>query len=149
MTTIYNSATVCPYEEQNCNATSTNRLTLDPDISDRMAKSRNFDELKYLWIQWRKASGKLMRRNYKDYVTLMNEVAIGNGYPTAADYWKSDFEDPMFEQNIDKLWSEVKPLYDTLHTYMKYKLIEIYGNIRCDKTVLCSALSKINLNFIV
>lgn len=127
MVSIYNTATVCPYEEQNCSATSKNRLTLDPDISERMATSRNFDELKYLWIQWRNESGKQMRSDYKEYVALINEVAKGNGYSNGADYWKSEFEDPMFEQNIDNLWSEVKPLYDALHTYMKYKLIGIYG----------------------
>lgn len=127
MSSVYNTATVCPFEEQNCSETSKNRLTLDPHITDKLASSRNFDELKYLWIKWRDASGKKMRSDYKIYVDLMNKVAVGNEHTDASAYWKDDFEDPNFEATVDALWLQVKPLYDQLHTYMRYKLMEIYG----------------------
>lgn len=120
-------ATVCPFEEQNCTKTSEKRLTLDPHITERFAKSRNFDELKYLWQAWRDESGKLMSSDYMAYVELMNEVATKNDYADASDYWKADFEEPEFERIVDELWLKVKPLYDELHTYMRYKLISIYG----------------------
>lgn len=128
MQAIYNSATVCPFDEQNCTETSKNRLTLDPHITARFAESRNFDELKYLWLEWRKQSGKLMRSDYIDYVTLMNEVAEKNGYPDASAFWKAEFEEANFEELIDSLWLKLEPLYDELHTYMRFKLISIYGN---------------------
>lgn len=128
MTSIYNSATVCPFEEKNCSDSSKNRLTLDPDITARFAESRNYDELEYLWLEWREKTGKLMRSNYMDYVDVMNEVARENGYKDASVYWKADFEDDNFENLVDSLWTEVEPFYDDLHTYMRYKLISIYGN---------------------
>lgn len=127
MSSVYNTATVCPFEDQNCSKNAKNRLTLDPDIQKHMAQSRNFDELKYYWSQWRSASGKLMRKDYENYVDVMNEMGKGNGFANAADFWKSSFEDSKFEEKIDALWSKVKPLYDALHSYMRYKLIDIYG----------------------
>lgn len=129
MTTIYNSATVCPYRNQTCEKNDPNRLSLDPEISERFAKSRDFDELKYLWKAWRDESGQKMRDLYEDYVILLNEVGRGNGFINAAEWWKNDFEDPLFEENVDELWLKVKPLYDELHTYMRFKLLGIYGKI--------------------
>lgn len=127
MTAIYNTATVCPYINQACASNDENRLTLDPDITERFAVSRDYDELEYLWVQWHKESGAKMRSAYEDYVNMMNRLAKGNGFTDAAEYWKDDFEDPDFEEHMDDLWQKVKPLYDELHTYMRYKLIEIYG----------------------
>lgn len=127
MTTIYNSATVCPYKNQNCAKDDPNRLTLDPHISERFAVSRDYDELKYLWIKWHEASGQKIKTSYQDYVTLMNEVGKGNGYKNAAEYWKGEFEDQQFEEHVDALWEKVKPLYNELHTYMRLKLLNIYG----------------------
>ncbi|XP_055323783.1 angiotensin-converting enzyme-like isoform X1 [Sitodiplosis mosellana] len=127
MTTNYNTATVCPYSNQLCESNDTNRLALDPEISNRFAISRDYDELKYLWVSWHNESGRKIRSAYTDYVGMMNEVAKGNGFNDAAEYWKNDFEDPDFEQHIDDLWLKVKSLYDELHTYMRYKLLGIYG----------------------
>lgn len=127
MSAIYGSATVCPFGEKNCAEKATNRLTLDPDIAERFDKSRNFDELKYLWTEWRNQTGPLMRDNYEIYVNLMNRVATENGFKNAAELWQDEFEVDNFEEIIDKLWLQVKPLYDDLHTYMRYQLISIYG----------------------
>lgn len=127
MSTIYNSATVCKYSPNIPNGNCKKKLTLDPDIVDRFAHSRDFDELKYYWAKWHDNSGKKIRKDYKNYVGLMNSAANANGYPSAAEWWQSEFEDKNFTQSIDRLWLQVKPLYDDLHTYARYKLIEIYG----------------------
>lgn len=141
MSSIYNSATICPYDEPNCSESSNNRLTLDPHITERLAKSRNFEELKYLWTKWHDATGRLMRSDYLEYVELMNKMAIGNGYTDAAEYWLSDYEVSKFDEEIDSLWDQVKPLYEKLHTYMRYKLMAIYGKFqRHFRTVAEAAL---------
>lgn len=128
MSNIYNTAKVCPYNQQQCNKT-TEGLTLDPHITERFAKSRDFDELKYLWDEWHQNSGRPMRHNYINYVNSMNHIAVLNGYENAAEEWISDYEDDEFARKIDRLWSEVEPLYDVMHTYVKYKLFEIYGKL--------------------
>lgn len=127
MSTVYNKATVCPYEDQSCSNNATNRLALDPEISERLAMSRDPAELEYLWNEWHEQTGKLMRQDFKEYVELMNAIGVGNGYTDAAAYWQDEFEDSNFGENIEKLWADVQPLYDELFTYMRYKLIEIYG----------------------
>lgn len=125
MSAVYNTATVCPFNDTHCEPTA--RLTLDPQITERFAVSRDFDELEHLWIEWHDNTGPFMRKDYAQYVQLMKKVAVGNGFKDAAAYWQKDFEDERFEENVDKLWNDVKPLYDDLYTYMRYKLIEIYG----------------------
>lgn len=135
MTNHYNTAKICPYTLQKCNIT-TEGLTLDPDIMDRFSKSRDSDELQYLWTEWHKNSGQPMRKNYINYVDSMNNIANLNGYENAADEWKSDYEDDEFAKNIDRLWTEVEPLYDLMHTYMKYKLFEIYGKWRVEWVII-------------
>lgn len=49
------------------------------DAEKVMAESRDYEELKYVWSQWRDASGAKMRNNYKNYVTLSNQAAEANG----------------------------------------------------------------------
>lgn len=128
MTNVYNTAKVCPYNNQKCDL-AVEGLALDPNITERFAISRDFDELKYLWTEWHQNSGRPMRKNYINYVELMNQIAALNNYENAADAWKSDYEDDEFATKIDRLWSEVEPLYDVMHTYMKHKLYEIYGKL--------------------
>lgn len=40
--------------------------------------------------------------------------------------WRSRYEDKELVEKVDKLWSEVKPLYDELHTYVRLKLLDLY-----------------------
>jgi peptidyl-dipeptidase A len=77
MTTVYNSARICPFGKQTCNL-ETEGLTLDPEIELLMSSSENFDELKWTWEQWHEKSGKLMRDDYKPYVELLNKAAKAN-----------------------------------------------------------------------
>lgn len=40
--------------------------------------------------------------------------------------WRESYEDVKFVENVDKMWSQVEPLYKELHTYVKRKLEKIY-----------------------
>lgn len=42
--------------------------------------------------------------------------------------WRESYEDENFIANINRMWDEVKPLYKELHTYVKRKLLKIYGD---------------------
>lgn len=42
--------------------------------------------------------------------------------------WRADFETPNFQADIQRLWGEVKPLYDRLHAYTLTKLKGVYGS---------------------
>jgi peptidyl-dipeptidase A len=48
-------------------------------IEEVISKSRNFDELTYVWKAWRDASGAKMRDDYKKCVELGNMAAKRSG----------------------------------------------------------------------
>lgn len=123
MSGVYAQATVCRYKQADCK----DKYTLDPEITNVLAESRDFDELNYYWQQWHNNSGRKIRQQYRKYVELMNKAARANDYSDASKWWQSKYEDQNFVNNIDGLWEQVKPLYDELHTYARYKLLEIYG----------------------
>jgi peptidyl-dipeptidase A len=42
--------------------------------------------------------------------------------------WRAKYEDEKLIENVNKLWSEVEPLYNELHTYVRYQLLELYDD---------------------
>lgn len=70
MLAIYNSASVCAYNEPfRCG------LRLQPDLKHIMATSRDWDELQYLWQEWRRRTGQNVRDLYEQLVDLSNDAA--------------------------------------------------------------------------
>lgn len=45
----------------------------------------------------------------------------------AAKLWQDSYENFDFDEELDALWLDVKPLYQSLHTYVKNKLTKLYG----------------------
>ena len=126
MDIAYQTGKICPYEKQNCTEES-EKWTLDPEIRDVMANSEDYDELLYVWQGWHDVSGKKMREDYKTYVELVNEAAKENDFEDYGALWRSDYDDPNFAQTLERLWKQVEPLYNELHTYVRNKLLKLYG----------------------
>ncbi|NXP26793.1 ACE enzyme, partial [Scytalopus superciliaris] len=119
METTYSVAKVCR-DDKTCHP-------LDPDLTDIMATSRDYDELLFAWKGWRDASGKKMRNNYKRYVELSNKAAVLNGYTDNGAYWRSLYETPTFEEDLERLYQQLQPLYLNLHAYVRRALYKKYG----------------------
>jgi peptidyl-dipeptidase A len=103
-------------------------------LSQILADSRNYDELLDAWSGWRTIS-KPMRPLYAEYVALTNEGARETGFKDVAELWKSgyDMSPAEFEQETERLWQQVKPLYDSLHCYVRSKLSQKYkGKVSAD-----------------
>ena len=49
------------------------------------------------------------------------------GYKDTGAYWRSWYESPTFQSDLEKLLEELKPFYAQLHTYVRSKLIDMYG----------------------
>ncbi len=98
------------------------------ELSDVMAKSRSYDELLDAWVGWRTVAPP-MRAKYARFVQLMNEGALELGFADTGDLWKSgyDMTAAEFEAEADRLWQQVKPLYDQLHCYVRARLAKTYG----------------------
>jgi len=131
MSGIYNSARICPFNNRECDLQAQG-LTLDPDIEEKLASlastGGSYEEMQYLWEEWRDKSGKLMREQYKTYVELNNKAANLNGFADAGQMWRDRYEHENLVELVDKLWSEVEPLYNELHRYVRYQLLDLYGN---------------------
>ena len=54
-------------------------VSLEPELTETMSKSRDPAELQYYWEQWREQSGKKMINLFKQYIDLYNEKAKLNG----------------------------------------------------------------------
>ena len=100
------------------------------DIEAAMGTSRNPAELKEMWASWHDNVGKPMKAEYAKMTALANEGARELGYADVGALWRSNYDmsPEEFEALTEKLWQEVKPLYDQLHCYTRTKLNEKYGD---------------------
>jgi len=98
------------------------------ELSDTLALSRDPDRLLEAWVGWHSSSIP-MRQDYQRFVELVNEGARGLGFADAGAMWRSGYDMPPdeFAAEVDRLWSQVKPLYDALHCHVRAKLGEYYG----------------------
>ncbi|XP_050739110.1 angiotensin-converting enzyme-like isoform X1 [Eriocheir sinensis] len=102
-------------------------LSLEPELTNIMASSRDPAELRYVWRAWREVAGKPLRQQYLRYVELANEAARLNGFNDAGEFWRSDYEIDDFSEQLDLLWEQLRPLYQQLHSYVRARLVERYG----------------------
>ncbi|MAD74039.1 MAG: peptidyl-dipeptidase [Rheinheimera sp.] len=98
------------------------------EMSSIMANSRDYDELLEMWQGWREIS-KPMRPLYQRLIELTNEGAKELGYADTGAMWRSKYDMPAdeFANELDRLWGQVKPLYESLHCHVRSKLSEQYG----------------------
>lgn len=122
METTYGKAKYCPPRlKGGC-------LTLD-DLSRTLSTSRNYDELMEAWVGWHDLA-KTLRGSYVRYVVLANKGAQNAGYADVGAMWRSRYDMPedAFAAETERLWEQVKPLYEALHCYTRMKLRQTYGN---------------------
>jgi peptidyl-dipeptidase A len=100
------------------------------DIEAAMGTNRNPAELQEMWASWHDNVGKPMKADYAKMTALANEGAKELGYADVGALWRSNYDmsPEEFEALTEKLWQEVKPLYDQLHCYTRTKLNEKYGD---------------------
>jgi peptidyl-dipeptidase A len=100
------------------------------DIEEKMGTVRNPEELKEMWTSWHTNVGGPMRKDYARMVQIANEGAKELGYSDVGAMWRSKYDMPAddFTKLTDKLWGQVKPLYDELHCYTRGKLNKKYGD---------------------
>ncbi len=102
-------------------------LTLN-DAEQILAKSRDPAVTKAVWEGWATISPP-MAEKYTRLVAIANEGARGLGYADTGALWRSKYEmsPDAFAAETDRLWAQVKPLYDQLHCHVRAKLSARYG----------------------
>ena len=97
--------------------------------------SRDPKELLRAWEGWHEI-GKPMKPMYMRMVDICNQGSVELGFEGLSDVWFSKYDMPAedFLDDTDRVWSEVKPLYDALHCHVRAKLNEHYGDEVISKT---------------
>ncbi|MEH6683790.1 MAG: M2 family metallopeptidase [Qipengyuania sp.] len=101
------------------------------DIEAEMGNlERTPAELAEMWTSWHDNVGAPMREDYQRMIAIANEGSKELGFADLGAMWRSNYDmDPdQFAGETERMWQEVKPLYMALHTYVRSKLNEKYGD---------------------
>lgn len=98
-------------------------------LSEVLAKDRDWDRQLEAWRGWHTIS-RPMRQDYVRFVELINEGSRELGFANGGEMWRAgyDMSPADFEAETDRLWDQVKPLYDALHCHVRSTLTERYGD---------------------
>ena len=101
------------------------------DIEAEMGNlERTPEELSEMWASWHTNVGAPMKDEYEELVGISNAGAQELGFANVGAMWRSgyDMTPEQFAAETERMWQEVKPLYMALHTYVRGKLNEKYGD---------------------
>ncbi|HTB13943.1 MAG TPA: M2 family metallopeptidase [Bryobacteraceae bacterium] len=100
------------------------------DITRILANSTNARELADAWQGWHGISPP-MRGDFTRFVALANKGARELGFKDTGAMWRAkyDMAPDDFARELDRLWEQVRPLYVSLHAYVRTKLREKYGDV--------------------
>ena len=103
-------------------------------ITEVMANDRDPRRLREVWEGWHTISPP-MRPDYQRFAELSNKGAKELGFADTGAMWRSKYDMPpdAFAKEMDRLWEQVKPLYVSLHAYVRMKLHEKYGALVPEK----------------
>jgi peptidyl-dipeptidase A len=99
-------------------------------ITEILAESRDPQRLREVWEGWHTISVP-MKKDYARFVELSNKGARVLGFRDTGAMWRGKYDMPAdaFANELDRLWEQLRPLYLSLHTYVRTKLHEKYGEI--------------------
>jgi peptidyl-dipeptidase A len=107
-------------------------------LSEVLATSRDYDAQLDAWQGWHTIS-QPMRKDYIRFAELVNEGARDMGFADAGEMWRSGYDMSPAElaAETDRLWDQVKPLYEQLHCFARGRLDAQYGE---DKGVVAGGM---------
>ena len=97
-------------------------------IEKVMTDSHDPNQLKDVWVGWHKV-GAPMRPRYARFVELSNQGAREMGFKDVGAMWRAgyDMTPEQFNTELERLWQQVRPLYVSLHTFVRGRLSRYYG----------------------
>lgn len=97
-------------------------------IEHLLATSRDPEVLKRAWLGWH-AIGAPMRDRYARMVELGDLGSRELGYADVGALWRSNYDMPPdeFAKDLDRVWEQLRPLYVSLHAYVRGQLVKKYG----------------------
>ncbi|HEX9932772.1 MAG TPA: M2 family metallopeptidase [Allosphingosinicella sp.] len=100
------------------------------EIEARMGTVRNPAHLQEMWTSWNNNVGGPMRQDYARLTQIANQGAGELGFQNTGAMWRSAYDMPPdeFAALTDRLWNQVKPLYEELHCFTRAGLNRQYGD---------------------
>ncbi|MDG2297700.1 MAG: M2 family metallopeptidase [Gammaproteobacteria bacterium] len=91
--------------------------------------SKDPDELLKAWSGWREI-GKPMKSKYLRMVDIGNQGSKDLGFSGLSELWFSKYDMPSkdFAVMVDKVYEDLKPLYEALQCHVRAELNGIYGD---------------------
>lgn len=122
LTAAYGSGKYCKDPNDPASCRNLNQL------SDVLATDRDWDHALEAWAGWHQV-GRGMLKDYQRFVERLNEGARDLGYADVGVMWRSGYDMPPadFVKETERLWGQVKPLYDDLQCYTRTRLAQKYG----------------------
>ncbi len=122
MDSEYGKAKACDKDGKNCKELG--------ELEDIIASSRDPKALLQAWSGWHDTVGRTIKPLYSEFVKLGNEGAHEVGYRDMGEQWRSNYDmtPAAFGTEVDRLWTQVEPLYKDLHCYARQKLNKTYGS---------------------
>ncbi len=98
------------------------------EVRRAMELNRDPSTLARLWRDWH-AVGATLEPDYARYVELSRGGAKSLGFADVGELWRSvyDMEPAQLATDVERLWSEIRPLYVELHCYARAQLASAYG----------------------
>ncbi|HST43711.1 MAG TPA: M2 family metallopeptidase [Luteimonas sp.] len=93
------------------------------ELEDVLRSDRDYDAQLDAWQGWHAVAAP-MRKDYTAFVGLVNEGARDLGFADAGEVWRAGYDMPpaAIAAETDRLWGQVKPLYEQLHCYARTRL---------------------------
>jgi len=100
------------------------------EIEARMGTVRNPEQLREMWTSWNDNVGSPMRAQYARLTEIANAGASELGFADTGAMWRSNYDmtPDEFTQLTERLWNEVRPLYEQIHCFARAGLNRTYGN---------------------
>jgi len=98
-------------------------------VTKILAENRDPARLRQVWEGWH-AVGAPVRKSYVRFVELSNKGAKEIGFADTGAMWRSRYDMPAedFGKEMDRLWGQLRPLYLSLHAYVRARLHQKYGD---------------------
>ena len=125
---VYGSGKYCPD-----GAAGDDCLDIE-EITEILAAGRDPKRLQDVWEGWHTISIP-MRKDYARFIVLSNKGASALGYSDTGAMWRGKYDMPAdaFAAEIDRLWAQLRPLYVSLHAYVRGRLHQQYGAVVPEK----------------
>jgi peptidyl-dipeptidase A len=110
------------------------------EVEQILASSRDPQEMKELWTAWN-AIGAPLRQKYTRFIQLQNKGAQELGFKDMGAMWRSNYDmaPEQFSAELERLWTQVRPFYESLHAYVRTRVAKQYGSQAVTKDGLIRA----------